>query len=69
MDTSKGAFASKTVWANLVGIASLGLGLAGIETGSIDPNGAADGLAKIVAAASFVASTVFRVRATHRIGG
>ncbi|HEV7874400.1 MAG TPA: hypothetical protein VGO82_09725 [Enterovirga sp.] len=69
METSKGAFASKTVWANIVGLASLGLGLAGVETSSIDVNGMADGMAKIVAGASFVASTVFRLRATHRIGG
>ena len=69
MDTNKGAFASKTVWANIVGLASLGLGLAGVETGSIDVNGVADGLAKIVAGASFIASTIFRLRATRRIGG
>jgi hypothetical protein len=69
MDTSKGVFASKTVWANLVGLASIGLGLAGVDTASIDSGGLADALSQIVAGASFVASTVFRLRATQRIGG
>jgi hypothetical protein len=69
MDTSKGVFASKTVWANLVGLASIGLGLAGVDTTSIDSGGLAEALSQIVAGASFVASTVFRLRATQRIGG
>jgi hypothetical protein len=69
MDTSKGVFASKTVWANLVGLASIGLGLAGVDRASIDSGGLAEALSQIVAGASFVASTVFRLRATQRIGG
>jgi hypothetical protein len=69
MDTTKGIFASKTVWANLVGLASVGLGLAGVGTGSIDAGGVAEALSQIVAGASFVASTIFRLRATHRIAG
>jgi hypothetical protein len=69
MDTSKGVFASKTVWANLVGLASIGLGLAGVDTANIDSGGLAEALSQIVAGASFVASTVFRLRATQRIGG
>jgi hypothetical protein len=38
-------------------------------TASIDSGGLAEALSQIVAGASFVASTVFRLRATQRIGG
>jgi hypothetical protein len=40
----------------------------GVNTDSIDPNGLADATAQLVAAGSFIASTVFRVVATQRIG-
>jgi hypothetical protein len=40
-----------------------------VDTTSIDSGGLAEALSQIVAGASFVASTVFRLRATQRIGG
>jgi lysozyme family protein len=67
MNASKSLFTSRTVWSNLIGLASLGLGLFGIETGTIDPNGLADAASQVIAGASFIASTVFRVVATKQI--
>ena len=64
---TKTVFASRTVWANLIGLASVGLGLLGVETGSVDQNGLAEAIAQIVAGISFVASTFFRVQATRQI--
>ncbi len=36
MTDSKSPLASKTVWANLIGLAVLALGFFGIETGPLD---------------------------------
>ena len=68
MDSSKGFFASRTVWANLIGLAALGLGVAGVDTSRIDTGGLADAATQIVAGVSFVLSTLFRVQATKAIG-
>jgi hypothetical protein len=68
MDSTKGLLASRTVWANLIGFASLGLGLFGVKSGNLDVNGLADAATQIVAGVSFVASTVFRIAATKQIG-
>jgi hypothetical protein len=68
MDSTKGALQSRTVWANLIGLASLGLGLVGVKTGSLDVNGLADAATQAVAGISFIASTVFRMSATKQIG-
>ena len=64
MTDTKSILTSSTVWANVIGLASLALGLLGFNTGSIDANGLADATVQIIAAASFIASTVFRVVAT-----
>jgi lysozyme family protein len=66
LDT-KSMLASRTVWANVIGLASIGLSIFGVHTGQIDANGLADAMAQLVAAGSFVASTVFRVTATRQI--
>jgi hypothetical protein len=68
MDSTKSLLASRTVWANLIGFVSLGLGLVGVKTGNLDVNGLADAASQIVAGASFLASTFFRVTATKQIG-
>lgn len=67
MDRSKPLIASKTLWANLVGFAAVLSSLLGVQIGAEDAGGLAEALAQIVAAASFVASTVFRVVATSRL--
>lgn len=68
MDTTKSVLASRTVWANLIGLASVGFGVIGVDTSHVDAGGLAEAMSQIVAGISFVASTVFRVRATKQIG-
>ena len=68
MIDTKTALASRTVWANLIGVASLALGLFGVRTGSLDTAGLADAATQVVAGGSFIASTLFRVLATKQIG-
>jgi len=66
MTDVKSIFASRTVWTNIVGLASVGLALVGVDTGDID----ADRFAEAgVAAASFIGSTVFRIAASRRLVG
>jgi len=69
MNDVKSILASRTVWANLVGLVSVGLTLAGIDTGDLDVNRVAESAAQLVAAASFIGSTVFRIAATRRLIG
>lgn len=68
MDTTKSVLASRTVWANLIGLASVAFGVIGVDTSNVDAGGLAEAMSQIVAGASFVASTFFRVRATKQIG-
>jgi hypothetical protein len=68
MTDTKSIFASRTVWANVIGLASVVLSLTGVKTGSIDVNGLADAAAQLVAAGSFIASTIFRIAAEKQIG-
>ena len=63
----KSILASRTVLANLVGLASLGLAAAGFDTGSVATDSVVDAALSAVTGASFVASTVFRVIATRKL--
>jgi len=67
MTDKKTPFASRTVWANIIGLGSLALGTAGVQTGSLDQGGLADAMAQVVAGVSFIASTFFRLQATKQI--
>lgn len=69
MTDVKSIFASRTVWANLLGLACIALAAMGVDTGSIDIDRAAEIMAQLVAGLSFFASTVFRIAATKRLGG
>jgi lysozyme family protein len=69
MNDVKSILASRTVWANIVGLASIGLSLAGVDTGDIDTDRFAESAAQFVAAASFIGSTVFRIAASRRLLG
>ncbi len=69
MTDFKSIIESRTVWANIVGILALGAALIGVDIGEDEANSVIDACLKAVTAASFVASTVFRVIATRRIGG
>lgn len=63
----KSILASRTVLANLVGLASLGLAAAGFDTGSVATDSVVDAALSAVTGASFIASTVFRVIATRKL--
>jgi len=63
----KNILASKTVWANIIGLASIGLSIAGIQTGTIDVNGLAEAASQLIAAGSFIASTLFRIYAKYQL--
>ncbi len=67
MTETKTPLASRTAWANVIGLGSLALGTLGVQTGTLDQSGLADALAQIVAGVSFIASTYFRVQATKQI--
>ena len=67
MTDTKSLFASRTVWANAIGLAAVALGLFGVDVGTVDVNGLADAAVQLVAAGSFIASTVFRVVAEKQI--
>ena len=67
MTDTKSVLASKTVWANLIGLAVLALGFLGVETGAIDQGALAEAVTQLLAATSFIACTLFRVSATRRL--
>jgi lysozyme family protein len=69
MHDVKSILASRTVWTNIIGLASIGLTLVGIDTGNLDVNRFAEAAAQLVAAGSFIGSTVFRIAATRRLLG
>lgn len=69
MTDVKSILASRTVWANVIGLAAMGLALVGIDTGDLDVDRLAEAAAQLVAAGSFVASTIFRVAATQQLKG
>jgi hypothetical protein len=64
MFESKSILASRTVWANLIGLTAILVGLFGYDTATLDANAVADAIVQIVVSASFIASTVFRIAAT-----
>lgn len=53
---------SRPIWANLVGLASIALSLAGIDTTGLDAAGFSDSVLQVVAGASFIASSLFQLR-------
>ena len=64
---SKPILLSRTVWANLVGLAALVLGLLGFDTDGLDEAALVESILQLVAAASFVLSTFFRIVATRQL--
>ncbi len=65
MDNSQPVYASRTIWANLIGVISFVLSITG--HGGLDTAGLTDAVLQLVTAGSFVASTLFRVIATKSI--
>ncbi len=68
MKDIKGLFQSRTVWSNIVGMLALVAAAKGVDFGREEANRVAEACLQVVAVGSFVASTVFRVIATSRIG-
>jgi hypothetical protein len=66
LDT-KTLLASRTVWANLIGLIALVLGVLGFDAAPLGTGEFEEAVVQLVAAASFVASTVFRILATKQI--
>jgi lysozyme family protein len=69
MTDMKSIFASRTVWTNIIGLVSVALALIGVDTGNLDVDRFAEAVAQLVAALSFIGSTVFRIAATRRLMG
>jgi lysozyme family protein len=67
MTESKAVFASRTVWVNLVGLTAVALALLGFDTSKLDAGAISDAVLQLIAAASFLASTAFRIAATKQL--
>ena len=67
MDITKTIFASRTIWANVIGMIALAFSWLGFDTSSVDKSAVTDNLLLVITGGSFVASTVFRVLATKRL--
>jgi hypothetical protein len=67
MPDTKAILSSRTVWANLVGLMALFLSLSGTTLAANEQAQLVEALLQIVASASFVASTVFRIIAQHAL--
>jgi lysozyme family protein len=68
MNFSKSIIESRTVWANIIGMAALGASVLGFDTSAVDQNAVIDAILKGIAGVGFVASTIFRIKATKKLG-
>lgn len=66
LDT-KTILASRTIWSNLIGLAALILGLFGFDASELGSGSFQEAIVQLIAAGSFIASTVFRILATKQI--
>ncbi len=67
MTNPKSIFQSRTIWANVVGLAAVLLPAFGFDTSSVEPQRMIDTAAQVVAGVSFLLSTVFRITASKRL--
>lgn len=67
MNTTQTLFASRTVWSNIIGLGALILSVTGHTMVGVDAAQLTDAVMQIIAAGSFVASTVFRIVSTRKI--
>jgi hypothetical protein len=67
MFDTKTILASRTIWSNLIGLAALVLGLFGFDSSALATGAVEEALLQIIAAGSFIASTLFRIVATKQI--
>lgn len=67
-DALKPVFASRTVWANIIGFIAFLLTSLGFGADVLGDQGKlADAALAVVTGLSFIASTAFRIAATHRL--
>jgi hypothetical protein len=67
MPDTKSILGSRTIWSNLVGLLALMLALGGRAIGVEEQGQLVEAILQTVAGASFVASTLFRVLAEHKL--
>jgi lysozyme family protein len=67
MDKTKTLLASRTLWANTIGLAAVLAGALGFDTSAVDAPGLAEAATQGIAAVSFIASSVFRILATRQL--
>jgi DNA-binding NarL/FixJ family response regulator len=59
---------SRTIWANIVGLIAVVLAALGFGPSGVDPDRIVEIILQVVAGLSFLASTIFRILATRKIG-
>ena len=67
MNEAKSILQSRTIWANCIGLAAVLLPAFGFDTSSVEPQRVIDTAAQVVAGASFLLSTLFRVTASKKL--
>jgi hypothetical protein len=67
MQKLKSIVESRTVWANFIGLCAVILSYGGVTVSSEVIDKSVDAILQIVAGASFIASTFFRIIATKRL--
>jgi hypothetical protein len=67
MPDTKSILESRTIWSNLIGLLALLLALLGRSIGIEEQSQIVDAILQIVAGASFIVSTLFRVLAEHKL--
>jgi hypothetical protein len=68
LDALKPILASRTVWSNAVGFLALALGALGVPSEALGDTGKiTESAMQVVAGASFLASTAFRILAVKRL--
>lgn len=67
LDSAKPVWASRTLWANAIGLVALVLSWCGLTIPGLDTAVLTESLLQAVAGLGFVASTLFRLVATRRL--
>jgi uncharacterized membrane protein YgdD (TMEM256/DUF423 family) len=67
MNDTKSVLASRTIWANLIGLLAVAVGLFGVDVSSAEVESATEALVHIVTGISCLAGIYFRMVATKQI--
>ena len=63
----KNILQSRTIWSNIIGLGAVAVSYFGIDAASIDQSRVVDSISQIIAAGSFISSSVFRVLANRKL--